>query len=231
VLKLDRPEWNGVAALEADVLARVARAGVAAPRPHETTTVAGRLGIVMERVDGPLLPHVLDDDADVDGLARTWNDLHLALNSRVVEGLPDLLTSVVGGIEASGLEPALVRELVALADELDDGRRQLCHFDLHPGNVIDSDRGWIVIDWLSASSGPPLADFARTLLLDTGRGDDAIGRFMTAVQDHGRRARALDRSELDAWIRVLAAARISEGFTGEYARLLAALAAGTSRLG
>jgi len=230
VLKLDRPEFNGVAAIEADVLTRVADVGVAAPRVFETTTVAGRLGVVMERLDGPLLSDVITEADDVDALAGTFADLHVALNARVIDGLPDLLTGVVAGVEASGLEPALVRELVALAGELDDGSRHLCHFDLHPENVVVTAHGWVVIDWLSASAGPPTADFARTALLVAAWGREPAGRFMTAVVADGLRARVVDRAEVDAWVRVLAAARIAEGFTGDYADQLAAFAAGTRRI-
>jgi aminoglycoside phosphotransferase (APT) family kinase protein len=140
------------------------------------------------------------------------------------------MTSVVSGIEGSGLDDALRRELIAVAHELDDGVRRLCHFDLHPENVIVSERGWVVIDWLSASSGPPLADFARTLLLLSGRDDGANGRFTTAVRRDGLDARAADPAAVGAWARVLAAARLSEGFTGEYAAFLTDLAAGARRV-
>jgi aminoglycoside phosphotransferase (APT) family kinase protein len=126
------------------------------------------------------------------------------------------------------LRPALVEELLALLAEIDDGRRALCHFDLHPGNVIVSAKGWVVIDWLTASSGPPAADFARTLVLDPPHQRTARGRFMTIVERDGMKARDLARPRLDAWIRVVAAARLAEGFEGEHARYLAALAEGTA---
>jgi hypothetical protein len=53
-----------------------------------------------------------------------------------------------------------------------------------------------------------------------------VGGFRRGGGRAGRLARAPDPAALDAWIRVLAAARISEGFTGEYAEFLAGLAAG-----
>jgi aminoglycoside phosphotransferase (APT) family kinase protein len=231
VLKLDRAEWNGCGAHEAEVLARVAAAGVRAPRVDGTATVDARFGVVMERVDGPLLSHVLAAGGDVDALARELAGLHTALNAHAVEGLPDLMTSLADGIGGSGLDAALVTELRELAQDLDDGRRALCHFDLHPENVIVAAGGWVVIDWLSASTGPPLADFARTLLLMAASTDDAMRRFTTTVLETGLAQRAAERDEVAAWVRVLAAARIGEGFTGEYAAFLARLAAGTTALG
>ena len=55
VLKLDRPDWNGLSVFEATVLEELADAGIAVARPHGTVTVDGRSGVVLSRVDGPSL--------------------------------------------------------------------------------------------------------------------------------------------------------------------------------
>ena len=49
--------------------------------------------------------------------------------------------------------------------ERTDRSDRLCHGDFHPGNVIDTSAGLVVIDWGRASAGHPLADVARTELL------------------------------------------------------------------
>jgi aminoglycoside phosphotransferase (APT) family kinase protein len=230
VLKLDRVEWNGVSALEMSVLETVTAAGVPAPRPYETVMVDERHGLVMDRVDGPILATVVADATDAESLAATWTEMHGALNTRVVAGLPDLVTSLADGVRSSGLAELLVEELLALLATIDDGERRLCHFDLHPGNVIAGPDGWVVIDWLTASSGPAAADLARTLVLDPPGSGSPKERFMTIVARQGLQARGLDRARLDAWVRVIAAARISEGFEGAYADFLGALASGARRL-
>ena len=228
VLKLDRPEWNGVAVMEAAVLATVTDAGVPAPRPYETVVVDGRHGVVMDRIDGSILSDVVAGDLEL--LAATWTEMHRAVNARVVSGLPNLVASMADGIAACGLEPGLRQELIELLASIDDGERVLCHFDLHPGNVIVGPRGWVIIDWLSASAGPSIADFARSLVLRPPGRDSAEARFMACVLQAGIAARDLDRARVDAWIRVIAAARISEGFTGADARALAGLARGDRRI-
>jgi thiamine kinase-like enzyme len=40
--------------------------------------------------------------------------------------------------------------LAALPDD-----KKICHGDFHPGNVLITDKGAIVIDWMTASSGNP----------------------------------------------------------------------------
>jgi Ser/Thr protein kinase RdoA (MazF antagonist) len=226
VLKLDRPEWNGLAAMEASALAIVTAAGIPAPRPYETVIVDGRHGVVMDRIDGPILSAVLAAAADLDALAATWTELHRSLNDRVVAGLPDLVAGLANGIRTSGLPPVVVDELLSLLERLDDGARHLCHFDMHPGNVIVGPDGWIVIDWMLASSGPPDADFARTLLLDPPDSSSTRAQFGAAVRREGMRSRGLDDRRLNAWVRVVAAARLAEGFEGEHAEYLTAVASG-----
>jgi hypothetical protein len=229
VLKLDRPDWNGLSTFEATVLAIIAEAGLPVARPYETVTIEERTGIVLERVDGPILAEVIAAADDVAPLASQFVDLQRSLNGQVLTGLPDLVVGLPDGIRASGLPPALVEELLAVLADLDDGRRMLCHFDLHPGNVIVGSDRWVVIDWITASLGPPDADFARTLVLDPPHARTARGRFMTIVERDGMKARDLARPRLDAWIRVVAAARLAEGFEGEHAEYLSSLAVGRGR--
>ncbi|HXN62057.1 MAG TPA: hypothetical protein VN886_16545 [Acidimicrobiales bacterium] len=44
VLKLDRPEWNGLAPFEGDVLVQLAGAGLPVARPHGSSPSRGAAG-------------------------------------------------------------------------------------------------------------------------------------------------------------------------------------------
>lgn len=46
-------------------------------------------------------------------------------------------------------------------------REAVLHLDLHPGNVLLSPQGPIVIDWSNAAAGPAGADIARTVVTMT----------------------------------------------------------------
>ena len=76
-------------------------------------------------------------------------------------GCKSLRERITEGIEASGLPEAdrqAARERLA---SLPDGAA-LCHGDFHPGNVLMTPRGPVVIDWDSAGRGDPLGDVACT---------------------------------------------------------------------
>jgi hypothetical protein len=232
VVKLDRPGWSGVSVFESGVISRAAEAGLPVARSHGVITIDGRCGVVLDRIEGDSLQWVLAraSDAGVDDMAEQFAALQSAINATTIEGLPDLVIRLHGEIERSNLPGSLASELDGLLTTLDDGLRGVCHFDLHPHNVLVSPNGWVVIDWLTAASGPPVADLARTLLLRGDIRDSPIVDFMRGVRRHSQEQRSLDDDTCDAWIRITAAARLAEGFDGEYAAWLRGVAGGSVRL-
>jgi Ser/Thr protein kinase RdoA (MazF antagonist) len=232
VLKLDRPEWSGVSDFECDVISRVAAAGLPVAPAHGMMTVDGRQGVVLTRVHGDSLEAVLERTvgARLDYLGARFERLQWTINATTVEGLPDLVVRLRAEIASSGLAPDRMVELTGLLAALDTGERGLCHFDLHPNNVLVATRGWVVIDWLTAASGPGLADVARTLVLRGRVVDPPLLRFTRQVRAQTLRKRGAGAETLDAWVRVVAGARLAEGFDGAYAGWLRQVADGAIRL-
>ena len=232
VLKLDRPGWTGLAPFEGDVLARLAEAGLPVARPHGVVTVEGRSGIVLDRVDGVTLrEHLLASSHDgVEALAERFVDLQLHLNATTVAGLSPLVPRLRTEITSSIADEALRSELLALLDGRDDGGLGVCHYDLSPDNVLVGRAGWVVIDWITAGAGPSAADLARTLVMWGRTTAESVGGFLRAVRRIGVARRELGDEVLDDWIRVVAAARLGEGFEGEEAAWLLQVALGGVRL-
>jgi Ser/Thr protein kinase RdoA (MazF antagonist) len=232
VLKLDRPDWNGLAEFEGALLTSLADAGLPVARPHGTVTVEGRSGVILDRVAGPSLAQVLAGcrSEQAEELADRFAGLQLECNSVIVEGLPGLVPRLRGEIDVAVTDAALRAELVRLLAALDDGARGVCHYDFHPENVLVGPDGWVVIDWLTVAAGPPAADLARTLVLWGRHTGEPVATFLRAVRRIGRERRGLDDDALDAWVRVAAGARLAEGFDGEDAAWLMRVAAGSLRL-
>ncbi len=232
VLKLDRPGWTGLAPFEGDLLARLAEAGLPVARPHGVVTVEGRSGIVLDRVDGVTLREDLlaSPVAEAEALAVRFVELQLRLNATIVPGLPPLVPRVRNEITSSVAGEALRGELLALLDGLDDGGLGVCHYDLSPDNVLVGPDGWVVIDWITAAGGPSAADLARTLVMWGRVTEEPLATFLRAVRRIGTARRQLGDEVLDHWVRVVAAARLGEGFEGEEAAWLRQVAAGGVRL-
>ena len=242
VLKLDRPEWNGLSAFEATVLDQLAAAGLPVARPHGTVTVDGRRGVILDRVDGPSLLEVIAASSPhkVERLVGPFVALQLQCNAATVSGLPALVPRLRTELESTITDAALRTELVAVLAELnalDEGDADgdapgngVCHFDFHPSNVLIGPDGWVVIDWLTVAVGPSAADLARTLVLWGRRTTGPFGDFLRAVRREGGRRRGLHDDVLDSWVRVVAAARVAEGFEGAERVWLLEVAAGKEQL-
>ena len=232
VLKLDRPEWNGLSTFEATVLSALAEAGLPVARQRGTVSVDGRSGVLLDRVDGPPLLQVLEkaSPGELDVLAGRFVALQLHCNETTIGVLPELVPRLGAEIGASVPDDALRTELLQLLESLDDGGRGVVHFDFHPNNVLVGPGGWVVIDWITVAAGPSAADLARTLVLWGRRSTGPVGRFLRGVRLEGRARRGLADEDLDAWIRVVAAARVAEGFEGEERAWLLRVAGGSERL-
>lgn len=123
--------------IESEVTAmRIAgEAGYPVPEVHEATSTE----MVLDRVEGPTMLEVLTaEPATIEPHAATLATLHKRLGRiRAPESMPSRLGE--GG--------------------------SLLHLDLHPGNVILSSEGPVVIDWTNAARGPAEADPAAIWLL------------------------------------------------------------------
>ena len=59
--------------------------------------------------------------------------------------------------------------MIRLLDSLPDAN-QLCHGDFHPGNILLTRHGPVIIDWMTASKGTAVGDVARTsIILETAK--------------------------------------------------------------
>jgi aminoglycoside phosphotransferase (APT) family kinase protein len=120
---------------EAGVMAYLAEAGFPVPRVYD----ASGPDLVMERLAGR------DMLADLSG--RPWL---VRQHARTLAGLHDRLHAIAA--------PASLRARFGPGD-------RVLHLDLHPGNVMLTAAGPVVIDWSNVAAGAPAADVAMAWLI------------------------------------------------------------------
>ncbi|MCB0970546.1 MAG: phosphotransferase [Acidimicrobiales bacterium] len=244
VLRLMRSSEGAEAMARAGAASEAARrAGVPTPRVHETVEVDGRPGQVVARVDGPdLFAHLAANPLRLwrgaDLLAEVQADLH---GVTAPTSLPSTHERLRARLDGSDLvpPPAARRALDLLAD-LPEGTA-LCHGDLHPGNLLVTPEGPMLIDWSNATRGDPLADVARTqVMLQIGALPPSAPAVVRGLARGGRavlvarwargyaRRRPVDRTALARWRVVAATARLAEDIEAERAALLAIADAGAA---
>jgi len=141
------------------------KAGLPVPAVEEIILHDNRHGIIMSRIDGPLLAELIDSQPEktVD-YANILADLQFAVNSTPALCLVPLSETLTNNIEQLDIIPDTIKKSVLnILKELPDGE-MMCHSDFHAANIIMSSKGPFIIDWMGALKGDPLADVARTWL-------------------------------------------------------------------
>lgn len=143
----------------------VYQSGLSVPQPFEMLERDGRTGIVYEKAAGmTMIAALARDPGIVEAEGQRMARLHAEIHRCQVEGLPRQKAALAHKItEAKLLSEDETRRITAGIDLLED-EGFLCHGDYHPDNIILGEKEWI-IDWMTAMTGSPAADVARTLLL------------------------------------------------------------------
>lgn len=196
--------------------------GIAVPKVGDIVTVDGRPGLILERIRGVTMMSRIDSDtARVESFARQLAETHVAISSIVADArLPEqsvVLHTKIARCEAL-TESGRQKALSSLAQM--PHRNRLCHGDFHPGNVILSGDRPVVIDWIDASRGNPMADLARSSILFMGHiaitpcssaVRCAMELFQSTYLDICMQEMNVDPDEYAMWLPIIAAARLGEG--------------------
>jgi uncharacterized protein (TIGR02172 family) len=233
VLKLYRewcpPDWVDY---EARIARAVYKAGIPSPEAGEIIEAGGRRGLIYERLEG--ISMVQDMKARPWMFlehARSLAELQFKIHEKSMIGLPTYKDRLRYDIEeTSHLTKDLRKKARELLDQLPD-RPNICHGDYHPENVLITKKGPVVIDWMTACSGSPWADVARTNLILTigvkaaGKQIPLLLRMMVRLYHRNylrkyRSFRADIENEMHRWTPVIAAARLNEDILPEREALL-----------
>jgi aminoglycoside phosphotransferase (APT) family kinase protein len=216
---------------EAEFSVVVHSLGLRVPLLHDLTVHDDRLVVVYERIYGPSMwASICDRPSTAPAMGELLADLHLQVfDCPAPMSLPRQRDRLACKIRAArsylGTDADLARELLPSESSV----LQLCHGDLHPGNVIMSAEGPVLLDWFDASRGLAVADVARSSLLMGvgGRADSSMpylvpvdrvavralhDSYMGAISE---RTALFDDDQFSQWLRLAAAARLAEGFAAD----------------
>lgn len=232
-------DWVSADAVERERwAARLASAtDLPTPKLLGDLTLGGRRGLIYERVEGESLIYLLGTRPWLCvRYARQFAELHIAIHRQLGTGLPPFRAGLEYTIRhIEGLPPGLVAAALDRLARLPDGET-LCHCDFHPDQVMVTAKGQVVLDWMTAYAGHPAADVARTMVLL--RFGPALNAnwlmqmlvnllrgifFRTYLRHYLKLNPAVTVAAIDAWLPLVALARLAENIPGEMGRLQAFL--------
>ena len=239
VLKLFK-DWMPADPIEREfTITRLAsQAGLPVPAAEELVQVDGRLGITFERIRGvPLLQTLQARPSEINSIACLLAELHARMHAfNLPPDAPAQREQIEQGVawakDLSETEKEAIRGVLAgLPDD-----NVLCHGDFHLDNVLMTENGPVIIDWMTGRGGHPLADVARTvLLIQYGGMPPDVPVFMRILIDTFRpwfiseylkrylQLHPASQSGIEAWQLPLLAARLFEveNYPAEKKRILA----------
>jgi serine/threonine protein kinase len=196
--------------------------GLPVPAPGGIIQVNGHNCLIYERVDGQNMWDVLAKQPwRLVEFARQTADLHAEMHANTTRPeIPSLHRKLEFKLlHADQLSPAIQEAARAALVRLPDGS-SICHGDFHPANILLAPKRAVIIDWIDASLGNPLADVARTSVICMGAVISnevqnpalklGLRLFHTIYLHRYFRLRPGGETEYQRWIPIVAAARLSE---------------------
>lgn len=164
------PKGTDPAVVQAEVrAARLAyRLGVPGVRCYGRARRDGRDGIVFERLTGPALTTIAEQNLLLlPRVCRVLADHHALMHRRRAPSLPDVREVAVALLDSAPLAGLTEAERGSLRRQIRalPGDDRLLHLDFHPQNIFSHRDGYAVIDWCSACRGDAAADVAMSVLL------------------------------------------------------------------
>lgn len=207
-----------IAEREANLTCLVSAKGVRVPAVIELVEIEGRAGIVYERINGNnMLDRLSRQPLKLLHFARLTAELHVDLHRRCIPDLPPMRQRLEAKINAADLSVFLKVAALKALKSMPDGE-SVCHGDLHPNNIMLTANGPVIIDWLDATLGDPLADVARTLIIAGEAARDLnIAKliFRRVYLNHYLKLSGAAREAVFRWLPIIAAGRLDENVTGK----------------
>lgn len=197
---------------EALNLARVAEAGVSAPKVLEVSpTAEGGWAIATEFIPGTTVRKLMDeaDDAKKAELLAKFVDLQVEVQNTQA---PALLNSQRAKFKTmidkvKDIDPTSRYELEMRADRM-RGHKYICHGDFNPSNVVLGDDGKAyIVDWAHVTRGLPEADAAMTYILFKMYHADQAEAYLDLYSEKAD----MPKQKIMYWVPVVAAAELARG--------------------
>ena len=220
-----------IANFEHRIATAISAAGVPAPAVGEIVCVNGRMGLLYENCEGQsmdadLQKHFFHGPSHVRKMAEIHAEMHAKPMNADISSTRHRLEQIIR--DAKPLPENIRTAALKALEIMPDGDR-LCHGDFHPGNILLSQPKPVIIDWIDASIGSPVADVARTSIILLGSAATESPMFLrkgiqilhTIYLRRYFQLRPDGYDEYHRWLPIVAAGRLIEGIDEQDDWLLA----------
>lgn len=164
LFRKDFPEEDVIR--EYDLCEIIEALGLPVPKVRQLIDLEGRKGIIYQRIIGESLLDKMMKHPFANGkYVRQLAQIHYQIHQYKAEDLASYKDTLVWNISHNEqITTEQKRVILDRLESLPEGGF-LCHGDFHPGNIMIENDQTYILDWMTARSGNPCADVARTVLL------------------------------------------------------------------
>jgi len=195
------------------------------PEVYDFIELDNRFGITYERIYGITMMKLISSNPwKVTKEAHRLAELHKGIQKKVDFEIPRNKTRLKDNIAKSDLLTDYnKKKLYEYIEKLTDDSI-LCHGDFHPDNIIVTKEKSVIIDWMTATSGNPVSDIARSSIVfrfgvipeDKSYVEKRVidffrGKLYSEYLKHYLEISGISIEQIEQWELPVAAARLIEG--------------------
>lgn len=191
--------------------------GLPVPCIYDVVKLDGKQAIIMEYVEGSTIGDLMYADMTK---ATQYMSLSVSMQMKIHAIKADHIEWMTDKLNRQILMAPLLndRQKAFLIDRLQaiPYEKRLCHGDYHIFNLIQTNTGVKIIDWVDASAGCINADVYRTYLLYSQFSMDLANLYLQLYCKHS----GVSQDAIFMWEPIVAGARLSENVSSEKAERL-----------
>ncbi|QDR78918.1 aminoglycoside phosphotransferase family protein [Sporomusa termitida] len=183
-------------------------ASLPVPMVYGVTVSNDRVMIEMEYIKGKTLgDRMLADMRHIADFISRSVELQIEVHKVKAKDFPSQKDKLMRDIEAAKLLNK--NQKLTLQNMLHSfiSEDLLCHGDFHAFNIIQSNQGLVIIDWVDATCGCIAADVCRSFLLYLLTNKEVANLYL---QHYCERSTSVTKEEVLKWLPIIAGARLSE---------------------
>ncbi|GHU21733.1 aminoglycoside phosphotransferase [Spirochaetia bacterium] len=186
--------------------------GLPVPAIYDMVEIDGKIGFSMELVDGvPLDQIALKDENELQKYIVKSIEIQLSLSKNVVNNFPLMKKILQKNINNANMLGIEYKQKILEKFENINFDNYLCHGDFHLMNLLKTNNGIKIIDWVNSSSGNSEADICRTYLLYKNYNKELAELYLKNYCEIAN----VPKDNILYWLSINAAARLSEGMGTE----------------
>ena len=186
--------------------------GLPVPEVFEVTRINGKQAIIMEYAEGETLGNLLTKNTVQ---SAYYLNLSIEVQQKIHSIIPNTIESMHDKLtrQIESVKQLTKRQKICLLKKLDciSFEPRLCHGDFHLYNLIKTEDGVAVIDWIDCSAGDRCADVYRTYLLYSQVSAGLADQYIKLYCEKS----GMMMSDIFQWAPIIAGARLSENVSSE----------------